>query len=32
MVMRPEPLFEAVESLRTPESKVLLMTPQGRQV
>ena len=29
MVMRPEPLFEAVESLRTPESKVLLMAPQG---
>ena len=29
MVMRPEPLFEAVESLRTPESKVVLMAPQG---
>jgi tRNA (guanine37-N1)-methyltransferase len=30
MVMRPEPLFEAVESVRTPESSVVLMTPQGR--
>ncbi|MDF1859629.1 MAG: tRNA (guanosine(37)-N1)-methyltransferase TrmD [Verrucomicrobiales bacterium] len=29
MVMKPEPFFEAVESLRTDESKVLLMTPQG---
>lgn len=29
MVMRPEPLFKAIESLRTPESKVLLMAPQG---
>ncbi len=30
MVMKPEPLFEAVESVRTPASRVLLMTPQGR--
>jgi tRNA (guanine37-N1)-methyltransferase len=29
MVMKPEPFFEAVEALRTEESKVLLMTPQG---
>ena len=29
MVMRPEPLIKAVESVRTPESKVLLMAPQG---
>ena len=29
MVMAPEPIFKAVESLRTPESKVLLMAPQG---
>lgn len=29
MVMKPEPFFDAVESLRTDESKVLLMTPQG---
>jgi tRNA (guanine37-N1)-methyltransferase len=35
MVMKPEPLFEAVETIRaehgSAESKVLLMTPQGRQ-
>jgi tRNA (guanine37-N1)-methyltransferase len=31
MVMKPEPLFEAVESIRTPASKVILMTPQGRR-
>jgi tRNA (guanine37-N1)-methyltransferase len=30
MVMKPEPLFEAVESVRRPESRVILMTPQGR--
>ncbi|HNR93915.1 MAG TPA: tRNA (guanosine(37)-N1)-methyltransferase TrmD [Kiritimatiellia bacterium] len=30
MVMRPEPLFEAVEAVRTPESRVILMSPQGR--
>ena len=30
MVMKPEPFFAAVESLRTPDAKVLLMTPQGR--
>lgn len=29
MVMTPEPLFEAVKSVRTPESKVLLMAPSG---
>jgi tRNA (guanine37-N1)-methyltransferase len=31
MVMKPEPLFDAVESVRTPASKVILMTPQGRR-
>lgn len=31
MLLRPEPLFAAVESLRTPESRVILMTPQGRR-
>ncbi len=31
MVMKPEPLFEAVESVRTSASKVILMTPQGRR-
>lgn len=30
MVMKPEPLFEAVEAVRTPEARVILMTPQGR--
>ena len=29
MVMKPEPVFKAVESLRRPGSKVILMTPQG---
>jgi tRNA (guanine37-N1)-methyltransferase len=29
MVMTPDPLFRAVESVRTPESTVLLMAPQG---
>ena len=29
MVMRAEPLFKAVESLRSTESKILLMAPQG---
>jgi len=31
MVMKPEPLFEAVESVRSPSSRVVLMTPQGRR-
>ena len=31
MVMKPEPIFAAVESLRTDKSTVVLMTPQGRQ-
>lgn len=30
MVMKPEPFFAAVEHLRTPEAKVLMMTPAGR--
>ncbi|HMJ06393.1 MAG TPA: tRNA (guanosine(37)-N1)-methyltransferase TrmD [Chthoniobacterales bacterium] len=30
MVMKPEPIFAAVESLRTEECTVLLMTPQGK--
>jgi tRNA (guanine37-N1)-methyltransferase len=29
MVMKPEPLFAAVESLRTEDSHVVLLTPQG---
>lgn len=31
MVMKPEPLFEAVESVWTPESDVILMSPAGRR-
>jgi len=31
MVMKPEPIFAAVESLRSGASKVILMTPQGRR-
>ena len=31
MVMRPEPIFAAVESLRTESSIVVLMSPQGRR-
>src|SRR4249919_217231 len=30
MVMKPEPIFAAVESLQTNESSVVLMTPQGK--
>jgi tRNA (guanine37-N1)-methyltransferase len=30
MVMKPEPIFAAVESLRTENSTIVLMTPQGR--
>jgi tRNA (guanine37-N1)-methyltransferase len=30
MLMKPEPLFEAVESLRQPDSTVILTSPQGR--
>jgi tRNA (guanine37-N1)-methyltransferase len=31
MILKPEPLFEAVESVRTPGARVILMTPQGRK-
>jgi tRNA (guanine37-N1)-methyltransferase len=31
MVMKPEPIFAAVESIRTERSHVILMTPAGRQ-
>ena len=30
MVMKPEPVFAAVESVKKPESRVILMTPQGK--
>ncbi|MES2708915.1 MAG: tRNA (guanosine(37)-N1)-methyltransferase TrmD [Verrucomicrobiota bacterium] len=32
MVMQCAPLFAAVEALSTPESRVILMTPQGRRL
>lgn len=31
MVMKPEPLFKAVESVQAPGARVVLMTPQGRR-
>ncbi len=31
MVMKPDPLFRAVESVREPDARVILMTPQGRR-
>jgi tRNA (guanine37-N1)-methyltransferase len=31
MLMKPEPIFAAVEQLRTDESTVVIMTPQGRR-
>ena len=30
MVMKPEPIFEAVGALRQPETRVILLSPQGR--
>lgn len=30
MVLKPEPVFSAVESIRTDQSRVILMCPQGR--
>ncbi len=31
MIMKPEPMFEAVEAVRTPASRVILMSPSGRR-
>ena len=31
MVMKPEPIFKAVASVRQPDSRVLLMSPSGRK-
>lgn len=31
MLMKPEPIFEAIESLRTPETHVVLMAPSGNR-
>ena len=30
MLLKPEPMFAAVEALRRPSTRVILMTPQGR--
>src|SRR5919198_414185 len=30
MVMRPEPLVAAIESVRRPDSRVIILTPGGR--
>ena len=30
MLLKPEPLFAAVEALRGPDTRVVMMTPQGR--
>jgi tRNA (guanine37-N1)-methyltransferase len=32
MVMRPEPIFESVEAIRTAESHVVLMSPRGTRL
>lgn len=32
MVMRPEPIFDAVEALRRPDSWVVLLSPRGRRL
>src|SRR3989442_6502137 len=32
MVLKPEPLFAAVEALRTPGARVVLMDPRGRAI
>lgn len=29
MIMKPEPMFAAVESVKTPDSRVILLSPQG---
>ena len=31
MVLMPQPIFDAVDDIKTKDSKILLMTPQGRQ-
>lgn len=30
MIMKPDPIFKAVESVKTPEARIILMSPQGR--
>ena len=31
MLLKPEPIFEAVEKIARPETKVILMSPSGRK-
>lgn len=31
MVLRPEPVFNVLEKIKTPKSRVILMTPQGKR-
>ena len=31
MVLMPQPIFDAVDDIKTKDSKILLMTPQGRK-
>ena len=31
MLMKPEPIFEAVEALKTPQTRVVLMAPSGKR-
>ena len=31
MIMKPEPFFKSVESVRTSEARIILLTPQGRR-
>src|SRR5688500_7359012 len=32
MVLKPDPIFAAVEEIRTPEARVIFMSPGGRQL
>lgn len=32
MIMKPEPIFQAVRAVRSPTSRVILLSPQGRQL
>src|SRR5216110_3863270 len=31
MVLKPEPIFAAVDALRTPEARVIVLDPRGRR-
>lgn len=31
MVMKPEPIFKAVEKIKTPQAKIILMSPKGEK-